>query len=292
MDDSFLSVIAMQSIWSHLAEDLTMQCLLYLDPIVLGKLSWYGKVYHRAFIKRTDEAWLELSEWEDLVEIAFPPNVKTFLAAWNESFPIYQNCLTTNRYDYPRCQYLRNIRLPCRNEPMSDLTHSGFICISMEDINGVHKDYDVSFASFIDVYGKFGPPGCIVELEMIDFGFPLTDVGQALQDRHERTSFYMGLGYTSHGFGVSAPDFFTWIQMFSTNQFFHDCPVSKDYKIPLIWGRCGWKSWATDRLAREEKQNTQTEIVEDERNDQENAEKEAIAKYQNRLPELLACFER
>jgi hypothetical protein len=294
--------VQQQSIWSFLSQDLILQCLLYLDPLLLlGKLSWSGRVYYRAFRQSIENTWEELSEWEDLVEMRFPMGVKMFLAAWNESSLIYQKCLTINRYDSPECQFLRNIRLPSRDECIENVSHSGFICISFERIERVHKDWDVCFASFIDLNGKFGPPGCIVELELVNSDEGYLEIEQALRERQERARFYIGLGYSAHGFGVSAPDFFTWKQMFPKNQFFHDRPAMKQTQIPLIWGYFGGKSWMIDRSETEEEEDgngVPAEEVKDEDNEeeeqdeQEELNKENTIAYQDCLPELLACYEQ
>jgi hypothetical protein len=262
-----------QTIWSSLSHDLIVQCLLYLDPLLLAKLSWFAKVYNGAFRQSIEKAWRELTDWEDSAEMTFPPSVKSFLAAWNELHLIYQKCITIGRNGRPDCQFLRNIRLPSRNEYLSDMSHSGFICVSKVEVDRVHKELNVFFASFIDLHGKFGPPGCIVELEIVStiYDDEYLDIEQDLFERQERTQFYIEMGYHAHGFGVSAPDFFSWKRMFPSNQFFHDRPVSKYNKQPLIWEYNGWKSWMADLSSHTQMQDEDEEEVEEKEEDDDDS---------------------
>ena len=240
---------------------LPSECLIkvfsYLHPYQqLAKLAPYSRLYDYALLEATRSNWDALTAFEEKVNAHFSIETKRFFARWNQSTPLFQRCLTYRGGNIVSMYPIRELVVPGTNPDIDKFSNQDFICIAENSIDSVHKDWEVTLLTFIDVHGfvptknldgSTGPgiPGSIVEIEYVDHGDGEEldaevesdegfNVKRQLELLPRGSSQYNGHGYSSDGLGTVAPDLLSLLTMMKQDRFYYeDEPTS----IPVMWAR-------------------------------------------------------
>lgn len=211
--------------------------------VSLTTLQKWSKYWHLGGLPDR-EVYQELTRWEKERGIKVPDDIKCFYASWRGTEPLFQRLLTVFSPTTATRGRIRELFL-YNDEFLSTYTFDGYVCLASTLMPSVHKDFDISLLTYLDLNGTYtGVKNSIFDVEYVDRYIDPNfreEILSSLDREKIGQVMYQGHGYSSYGMGMTARNFFELLDMMPENRFYYHEEAAVQ---PVYWMRgSGHKSF-------------------------------------------------